>query len=189
MWCVSSGQFIFERDYCLGRARFTLPATPAEQLPVDSLRLVPLGGDHVHTAIIRDTPGKFYVCASTGHVRRDGDATLAACVGDYLCLLLMSHRVKHLVFEPALAEHFAESFACAHASSTNQHRPAFAVNPGDFRNDSMPLAVFGGEHHVAQLISHHGAICWYHHHRQAVYLPELAACFPRGARHARQVAI
>ena len=77
-----------------------LPATTADQLPVNASRVVPLAADHMQSATLDRIARQADVGTAARHVRGDRHTTLHPGAGNPLGFVRQMPRVQNLVLDP-----------------------------------------------------------------------------------------
>jgi hypothetical protein len=125
---VKLRQFIFSRDEGLAASRISLPATTAEQLPVDTSSFVQLRRKDVQTAESSHSVAKCDICAAACHVGRHGYVSHLTGFGDDQSFAEILPGIKQLMGETPLLHQVAQMFGGFDRTRTNKYRASLAVH-------------------------------------------------------------
>ena len=129
------------------------------------------------------------VGASTGHVGRHGDATLAPGLRDDGGLTLVVLRIEHLVRDALLAQQLRQALRLLDARRTDEDWLALAVTLGDVVGDGTELRVLGAVDAVGLVDALRRVVRRDRDDAQLVDLVQLGGLGLGRTRHARQLVV
>ena len=148
-----------------------------------------LGADDVQAAGIGDTLTEHDVGATTGHVGRDGDASVLTGVGDDVGFLLVQLGVEDGVLHTDLVEHAAQPLALLDARRADEDGLSLLVPVGDLLDHRSVFGVLPFVDQVGLIETHHRPVRRDRDHLELVDLVEFLGLSERGAGHARELVV
>ncbi len=200
-------EIVFERQEELRRARISLTAGTAAQLPVDAPRLVALRSDDVQAAQLHDVDELVFgvlalrglrfgdagseldVGSAAGHVGRDRHRPRLSRSGHDLGLALVILGVEYVVRNPGPLEHARQSLRHFHAHRSDEYRKAELVQTLRLLENRVVFLAARLEHQILAVVADDVAIGRYHRDAELVDLVELRLFRLGGARHSRQLLV
>ena len=122
--------------------------------------------------------------AAPGHLRRDGNASNIAGLGDDLCLLLIIFGVEYIDFNAPLAESIRQIFRLGYILRAHKDGLPRGVNGGYFLHDGGGFIIDCLENAVLLVKALQRLIAVDHGYMKTIELPQLIGRLHRGTSHA-----
>ena len=107
---TAAQQVIIQGQILAERAGISLPSTAADQLSVNSRRIMQLAANHMQASERVGLGGQFNICSSAGHIGGNSHFARLPCGGNNFRFPIQMPRVEHLVIDASIREHFGQRF-------------------------------------------------------------------------------